>query len=91
MADPNKETHHEPAEVHDDAHAVSDHGHGHGHGAAPTFDIIPEGSGADSFLNFLAWLGFVGLLVFSVLVVTAKMPEHEAAHEAEEHAAPAAH
>jgi hypothetical protein len=78
MADP-----HLPAEPEAGAHG-DDHGHGHGHGAGePTFDIIAENSGADQILNAAAWLGFVGLLVFSLIVCTA--PVHEGGHEGATH------
>jgi hypothetical protein len=72
---------HEPGDVHDD------HGHGGGHGS-PAFETIPENSGADSVLNLSAWLAFVVLLAFGMIMVTyaGHAAEANPAHEAQQEA-----
>ncbi|HEY9793519.1 MAG TPA: hypothetical protein V6D22_24175 [Candidatus Obscuribacterales bacterium] len=65
MADPSHHAvSHEPDETHDD------HGHGHGAHGSPSFETIPEDSGADGVLNLAAWLAFVVLLAFSTIMFT---------------------
>lgn len=68
----------EPPE-HGTVHVHDDHaGHGHGH-AELGFPIIPETSGADNVLKFLAAAALVGWFAFAGIMLTA--PPHHAAGE----------